>query len=81
MRESKPKELTQRHREVLNLIARGLRNKEIAEVLGITASAAGAHRWELMDRIGVCSTAEATHYAIRAGITPLMEFDEKAPAG
>ena len=61
-------ELTNRQREVLQLIAEGLSTKEIAVELGISIKTAQTHRAKLMLRVGVRKASALVRYAIREGI-------------
>lgn len=63
--------LTDREREVLILLARGLSTKEIAATLEIGARTVETHRSNLMRKLGVRSVAVLTQVAIRAGIVDL----------
>jgi len=60
--------LTEREREVLTLLARGLSSKEIASSLDISIRTVDAHRANLMRKLGVKSVALLTRAAIREGI-------------
>jgi len=60
--------LTEREREVLVLIARGLTTKEIAASLVIGQRTVETHRANLMRKLGVKSVALLTQVAIREGI-------------
>ncbi len=60
--------LTQRQREVLQLIAEGRSTKQIAQRLGISVKTVETHRSELMERLGIHGIAGLVRYAIRAGI-------------
>lgn len=60
--------LTDREREVLILIARGLSTKEIASSLDIGQRTVETHRSNLMRKLGVKSVALLTQVAIREGI-------------
>ena len=60
--------LTEREREVLVLIARGLTTKEIAASLAIGQRTVETHRANLMRKLGVKSVALLTQVAIREGI-------------
>ena len=51
--------LTAREREVLNLLARGLSNRDIAEELVITNKTVKNHLSRIYEKIGVHSRAEA----------------------
>jgi DNA-binding NarL/FixJ family response regulator len=57
--------LTAREREVLQLVAEGRIMKEIAAILNISVSTAGFHRYNIMDKLQLRTTAELTRYAIR----------------
>ena len=63
--------LTDREREVLTLIARGLSTKEIASELAIGSRTVETHRANLMRKLGVKSVALLTQVAIREGIVPI----------
>lgn len=60
--------LTQRQREVLQLVAEGKSSKEIATALGISIKTVEFHRSSVMDELGLRTTAELTRYAIANGI-------------
>jgi len=57
--------LTPREREILQLLAEGKSNKEVAGLLGISVNTAEAHRANIMLKLGVHSVAELVHYAVR----------------
>lgn len=63
--------LTNKEREVLQLVAEGKSTKEIAQALGITVKTVETHRHNIMDRLGIRSIAQLTKYAIRQGLTSL----------
>jgi DNA-binding NarL/FixJ family response regulator len=58
-------QLTGRQREVLQLIAEGRTMKEIAGILNISARTAETHKYEMMQSLGVRTSAELIQYAIR----------------
>ena len=60
--------LTPRQREVLQLIAEGLSNKEIASRLNVGVKTVETHRTELMERLGIHGVAGLVRYAIRVGL-------------
>jgi DNA-binding NarL/FixJ family response regulator len=60
--------LTGREREVMQLLAEGKSNKEVADRLGISARTAEGHRAEIMKRLRLGSLAELIRYAMRNGI-------------
>jgi DNA-binding NarL/FixJ family response regulator len=57
--------LTTREREVLQLLAEGQGNKQVAAALGIGIKTAEAHRANLMRKLSVRSMSELVRYAIR----------------
>ena len=61
-------ELTTRQMEVLRLIADGGSAKDVAKSLKISIRTAEAHRANILERLGMQSTAELVQYAIRHGI-------------
>lgn len=61
--------LTPRQREVLILLSAGHTMKEIATQLGISTRTAESHKYEMMEGLGVETTAELIQYAIKLGIT------------
>lgn len=60
--------LTGREREVLQLIAEGHSNKEVAGQLGISTRTAEAHRANLMTKLSIHNTADLVRFAIREGL-------------
>jgi DNA-binding NarL/FixJ family response regulator len=60
--------LTPRQREVLKLISGGLTMKEIAVELNISTRTAESHKYEMMQALGVETTAELIRYALRLGL-------------
>jgi DNA-binding NarL/FixJ family response regulator len=60
--------LTPRQREVLQLIGEGRTMKEIAAELKISTRTAESHKYEMMQTLGVQSTAELIQYAIKIGL-------------
>ncbi|MGA2263887.1 MAG: response regulator transcription factor [Acidobacteriota bacterium] len=59
--------LTPRQREVLQLVAEGHSNKEIAAVLKVSTKTVEFHKYNLMQALGIRTTAELTQYAMRHG--------------
>lgn len=57
--------LTSRQREVLQLLAEGRTNKDIARLLDITVKTVETHRTNLMSRLGLHSVGDLVRYAIR----------------
>lgn len=60
--------LTNREREVLALVARGLLNKEIGGQLGISVRTVEAHRDSLVRKLGIRSAAGLTRFAMEQGL-------------
>jgi two-component system, NarL family, response regulator NreC len=60
--------LSTREMEILRHISEGLRNKEIADRLGIGIKSVETYRSRLLKKLGYDSTAELVRYAIRTGI-------------
>jgi DNA-binding NarL/FixJ family response regulator len=57
--------LTDREREVVQLLAEGKVNKEVASALGISVKTVETHRATVMRKLGMNSIVELVHYAIR----------------
>ena len=60
--------LTQREKQILQMIAEGNSNKEIAALLNLSVNTVAVHRANLMDALGMHRTAELVVYAIRKGL-------------
>lgn len=60
--------LTERERQVLQLVAEGKTSKEIASLLFISVKTAESHRSNIMDKLNIHDTAGLVRYAIRNGI-------------
>ncbi|HEV8700762.1 MAG TPA: response regulator transcription factor [Candidatus Polarisedimenticolia bacterium] len=60
--------LTPREREILQLIAEGHTNKEIAGLLGLSVKTIENHRTRIMDKLEIHNVAGLTRYAIERGI-------------
>jgi len=60
--------LTTREREVLQLIAEGRTNKEIASSLNLSVYTVEAHRGRIMEKLNLHSTGELVRFALRNGI-------------
>jgi DNA-binding NarL/FixJ family response regulator len=58
-------QLTPRQREVLQLIAEGRTMKDIASILNISRRTAETHKYGMMEKLGVDTTASLVQYAIR----------------
>ena len=60
--------LTDREKEVLQLLAEGRTNKEVAAVLEVGVSTIETHRANLMQKLGLHNTAEIVLYAVRKSL-------------
>ena len=66
-----PDGLSDREREVLQLLAEGKSAKESALLLHVSVKTIDSHRRQIMQKLGLDSVAELTKYAIRSGLTSL----------
>jgi DNA-binding NarL/FixJ family response regulator len=78
--------LTDREREVLQLIAEGMSTKKIAEELHLSVKTIEWHRSQLMKKVHLTSVAELVKYAISEGLTcahlrprPLEQLSQSTP--
>ncbi len=62
------KKLTAREKQVLQLIAQGKSNKEIASLLELSVNTVSVHRANLMEKMNIHRTAELVLFAIRKGL-------------
>lgn len=60
--------LSEREREVFQLVAEGRSNKEVAEMLFISPATVETHRAHVLQKLDVHSTAELVLYAVRRGV-------------
>lgn len=60
--------LTDREKEILQLLAEGRSNKEAASILNIGVSTVETHRAKMMQKLALHNTAELVLYAVRKGI-------------
>jgi DNA-binding NarL/FixJ family response regulator len=60
--------LTARQREILQLIAEGNTNKDVARKLTLSVKTVESHRTQIMERLNIHDTASLVRYAIRSGI-------------
>jgi DNA-binding NarL/FixJ family response regulator len=60
--------LSEREREIFQLVAEGRSNKEIAQLLGVSPSTVETHRAHIMEKLDLHSAAEIVLYAARKGI-------------
>jgi two-component system response regulator NreC len=60
--------LSEREREIFQLVAEGHSNKEIAEMLSVSPTTVETHRAHILQKLGVHNTAELVRYAVRRGV-------------
>jgi len=60
--------LTPRQIEVMRLVARGLRTRDIAERLKLSVKTVESHRQEVMRRLDLGNMADLVRYAVRVGL-------------
>ena len=63
--------LTDREREVLQLIAEGFSSREIADKLNVSVKTVGVHRTNLMEKLEIYNVTDLVKYALRKGIISL----------
>jgi len=69
--EKKIVSLTEREREILQLVVEGYTNKEVAMHLKIALKTALAHRNNIMQKLGIHRQADLIRYALKEGITTI----------
>lgn len=60
--------LSEREREIFQLVAEGRSNREVAEALEITLATVETHRSRILQKLDVHNTAELVLYAVRRGV-------------
>ncbi|MGI8744104.1 MAG: response regulator [Bryobacteraceae bacterium] len=60
--------LSSREREVLQMIAEGKTNKEVASALNLSVYTIDAHRGKIMEKLNLHSTGELVRFAVRNGL-------------
>jgi NarL family two-component system response regulator LiaR len=73
-REPLPEPLTDREIEVLRLVARGLSNQEIAEMLVLSPATVRTHVGNILGKLGLSNRTQAALYALREGLITLDEI-------
>ena len=66
----RPRHLTPRHREIVQMLAEGRSAKEIASILEISVRTVRFHKYEIMKELGLRSNAELVQYAIKHALIP-----------
>jgi DNA-binding NarL/FixJ family response regulator len=60
--------LTDREREILQLVAEGRANKEVAQLLNVSLTTVETHRTHILQKLGLHTVPELILYAVRKGI-------------
>jgi RNA polymerase sigma factor (sigma-70 family) len=60
--------LTEREKEILQLLAEGKSNKDVASILNLSTNTVETHRTRIMQKLDLHSTADIVLYAVRKGI-------------
>ncbi len=68
LRTDRYKQLTNREREIFQLIAEGLTTRKIAEMLFISISTVKSHRNKIMEKLEIDSSVKLVHFAIKLGL-------------
>jgi DNA-binding NarL/FixJ family response regulator len=76
-RQAEGEALSDREREVLQLVAQGLTNKEIAYQLNISEKTARNHISHILEKLNLSRRAEAAAYAVQRKLVTLPEKDEE----
>ncbi|MGA8595635.1 MAG: LuxR C-terminal-related transcriptional regulator, partial [Bryobacteraceae bacterium] len=63
--------LTGREKEILQLLAQGKTNKEVAALLDVSVYTVESHRANMMQKLNLRNTAEIVLYAVRKNLVPL----------
>ena len=66
-------DLTDRQRQILQLIAEGRPTKEIADILCLSVRTVEFHRYRLMEKLGTRTVADLTRFAIQEGLTGTVQ--------
>lgn len=66
------RELSDRQREVLQMLAEGRTAKEIAYILQISLRTVRFHKYRIMEELGISTNSELVQYAIKHSIIPRL---------
>jgi two-component system response regulator NreC len=67
----RPRELSKREKEVVQLVAMGYKNKEVAEKLGVATKTVETHRANIMNKLALRNIAQLIRYAIQKGLVTI----------
>ena len=73
-KENKPKNLTDREKQVVKLLADGYANEEAAEKLGLSRRTVEAHRARIMLKLNIHTLPGLVKYSIKEGITTVDAY-------
>ena len=73
--------LTEREVEVLQLVAQGRSNRDIAEQLGISEATVRTHVSNILGKLNLGSRTQAALYALREGLASLHDVDADSLPG
>lgn len=62
--------LTEREREVLQMVAQGMSNSQMAKLMGISPRTAETHRGNMMRKLGLKNHMDVIRYAMQRGLIP-----------
>lgn len=65
--------LSEREKEILGLVAKGYTNKEVADLLSISAKTVENHKANLMEKLGLSTRRDLIRFAVKRG---LLEFED-----
>lgn len=64
----RPRELTKREKEIIQLVSLGYKNREVAEKLEIAVKTVETHRANIMNKLALRNVAQLIRYAIQKGM-------------
>jgi DNA-binding NarL/FixJ family response regulator len=67
-REERYKQLSNREREVFQLVAEGHSTRQIANSLYVSVSTVKSHKAKIMEKLGIDNPIKLVHYAIQLGL-------------
>jgi DNA-binding NarL/FixJ family response regulator len=72
------RDLTGREQEIIQLLAEGKSNKEVAALLGLSVKTVETHRSNIMRKLGLRGLSDLIHYALRNNLTAADTTDRTA---